>query len=737
METNGLLDTGWLLLGTIAGWYFARILRGLTGIGAAGETSNKEASGRAADDDAAEIGKKGDASKEVFFVSDQKWNILYYFSQVKERSKSPTPVDPTRWSLKSPFVRRIILSVLTILVYVSILVVLFIIAGDKRLPSGISGRVLRIEDLLLEPRIFNLLVGFGIGVWLGAHRVVVLSRCRQAYDAILADGDKASWALQAGAVIAILLLSISIIRPDLLQRFESFKAGEVEAKFADKSPTISATNSSALNAINFSVSDYYRRDAINDWKGFVDSYAALKEDTGSPGPAAETVYLTANDCDFKTMTLKIAAVDTDDSRGKTRENVVTMTTPPAMSEEERARQSVACVLLRFYLQPIVDTAACMIAQGDEQLNKRDLKLLRSPSNLRRFVLDGFTSGAAYTDTLVRSWGIRHVLGSLRDLAQSEKSDCEHLRVQKDTAPNLDGDAAFVFSKLNEIDQSNKKSKEKFALIDPYIANLVGDILGYSVGPDQEAEFMDIVKSRPGTDSIHPGTISIFFTAANSKLRSATYWPLEDMIADLDKAFEMNRKVLDQATEKLAQEGDKDRKSAYEKIDSNYIDNEASFYFEYIQIYSEASLHGTKFSYDQKADWQRKFGRFLEMMNFVSDSRGLTIDNLVDPHATESDASISAEEKLWKMLADSMESTQKFDYATALALNAVLLTKENDTTSPQACAVAHYYLKYAKDMIPTVAKALKDKFYDSALETNKTRLRGYLSRFEQRLAASCG
>src|SRR5207253_1208777 len=89
-------------------------------------------------------------------------------------------------------------------------------------------------------------------------------RSHDFYNALLGVGGSA-WALQSAVAVLALLAVVLAVRPDLLERLQSFKAGELEARFSDVS-------GATREAAHFGVSDISREVSIKQWIYFEESF---------------------------------------------------------------------------------------------------------------------------------------------------------------------------------------------------------------------------------------------------------------------------------------------------------------------------------------------------------------------------------------------------------------------------------------------------------------------------------
>ena len=118
------------------------------------------------------------------------------------------------------------------LVYLVVLVTVLVAAFHPYL-GWFSSTLYWLESLILSPRVSSLLSGALIGFWASRYRRAIAARSADFYEAFLGSETKSSWPLQSLVAIVALGFIVFAIKPELLDNLESFKAGEVEAKFAN------------------------------------------------------------------------------------------------------------------------------------------------------------------------------------------------------------------------------------------------------------------------------------------------------------------------------------------------------------------------------------------------------------------------------------------------------------------------------------------------------------------------
>jgi hypothetical protein len=106
-----------------------------------------------------------------------------------------------------------------------------------------------LKGFLLSVEMQTLIVAFLAGWWASHNRHHIAARTREFYRALLGTGGKSPWALQSIAAIVVLSGLVLVLKPDLLDKIESIKAGQVEAKFSIVSTVTRESARASLNEV--------------------------------------------------------------------------------------------------------------------------------------------------------------------------------------------------------------------------------------------------------------------------------------------------------------------------------------------------------------------------------------------------------------------------------------------------------------------------------------------------------
>lgn len=104
---------------------------------------------------------------------------------------------------------------------------------------------------------------WAVAGWLSRDfRAAIGEKLSRLYDAFLGKGHDSPWALQAALAVLILFGTLLFLRPEFLKRMESFRAGEMEAKFT-------SDNRIRDTKFNMNFSAIHSRETITQWDNFL------------------------------------------------------------------------------------------------------------------------------------------------------------------------------------------------------------------------------------------------------------------------------------------------------------------------------------------------------------------------------------------------------------------------------------------------------------------------------------
>lgn len=550
-----------------------------------------------------------------------------------------------------------------------------------------------LEGLILSPRVLAVLSGAAVGFWAHCHHEAISVRAADFYEALLGSETKSSWALQSVVAILALALLVLAIKPDLLDHLESFKAGEVEAKFASVT--------SATRQANSITNELAKQSTIKQWIDFRKSYLS-----GSP---------------------RDNALEFDHSAIKEQRKLIRNT-------------------LFEYVEPLARLVDCL--NEDDRLDRlrRNEDFVRLAIVFRNRILgeakDGDGAGFKESDWMYLLGLIDEQIRKAMLIVTAEVSDAvvknsctgideievdsgKMLQKTKDNAKLLGEQVHQAVDKL-KADSSEKRYHLSF--LDPYFICAVSDFIALTLSNTEKANFLMEIKSQypKELELVQPGIISIYYYLSDSKLKSEAPWPLDEKIEELDVAMAgaehmitMSDKRADEVRREAIKTGKTSNTVPYDEISEVYYVNKLTFLNRYLEIFCQHSLSGDTLSGEDRYRWARYYKLIERVIGLWEPGTWLDIDGLAEMPTLQNQAD-------WKKTRTKILPEVRFDTKVAMALSAVLLTERNNRATPQACSVGQYYLGRARDMLTEVVSN----------ESEKSRLRGYLLQIGARVKASC-
>jgi hypothetical protein len=540
------------------------------------------------------------------------------------------------------------------------------------------------QSFFISPRILALASGGIVGFWMRRHRQGIAIRLNDLFQALLGSEKRSSWALQSLVAILLLFGIVLAFKPDLLDHLESFKAGEVEAKFAN----VSETTREAVQ-VNFA-SSITTRVTINQWMGFVEQY--LKK--GTP---------------------RATALDFDKS-------VI-----------QKQRMAIRDILFTNYVEPLATLMTCL--EVDRRIDRLrhsedfigaviDLRngILRNQQNDGRLTKDDWKALLATLDglTIKASKIVQHEVPN--DTVKTECLQGKAILVDENKLESRrEDDATRLFEKGGEaaagLRADPSENRYKLSFIDPYFIGAVGDLIALALGHGEKANFlMQVKNSYPDRFKfIQPGLINLYFQLTDAKLKSEGPWPLDEKIAELDWAME--------GAEYLVRRSRQEKEhSKYDSVVHQYLTNKIIFAYRYLELYNQRLLGGGSLPQAHKVRWQRAYRQLEQYLALDGPGANVPLDDIGPTPMAETDV---AE---WRHV--ELPLPYRFDLTVAITLSTILLTERNRQAPVQACTIARAYLQRAVGMVPRLTVQLQ--LYDA----EASRLSAYLRQIGARVRVSC-
>jgi hypothetical protein len=566
-------------------------------------------------------------------------------------------------------------SVLAFFVFILLALLVASEPYDEKLPGSLRWLVI----FLLKPRLLSFVSGGLLGWWASRYRHPLAARLNDFYSAFLGSETKSSWALQSVVAIIALLLVVLAVKPDLLDKLESFKAGEVEARFA----SISTTTREARALTN----ELSKEITIQSWVNFKKNYRE--------GPRED-------------------ALEFDHSAIK------------------ELRKEIRDILFEGYVEPLADFLAC-IHEQDRRLDRirtddefvRLTVLLRN--KIERESKDG--SGASFkrqdwimlfelTDAQIQK--LKRIIDTEFPPNFSEEN-CEYLKNIKsdptDRANALQSHAEDLEKKVDAAVAQLKATPEerqfKLSFLDPYFVAAVSDLVGLTLGQHEKAKFLVEVKGGypERLDYIQPGLVNLYYYLSDAKLKSEAPWELDEELQELDFALAGTDQIISLSQRRMA-DAFRKRKS-YRKIVQTYYRNKVILVTLYLDIFFQRALSGEVLSDANRTRWAQFYRQIEDTLNLQEFGPVLEIGGRSDSNLSD-----------WRQV--EIRPDDRFDARVALALSAVLLTEKANRAPQESCAIARFNVQKARELLPEL----------DLNEAAKSQLGGYLSQITARLGASC-
>jgi hypothetical protein len=624
-----------------------------------------------------------------------------------------------------------------------------------------------VEGFLLSPNILRLATGLALGYWASRYRGPIGVRLGRFYAALLGGGEKSSWALQSAVAILVLFLIVLAMSPDLLEHLESFKAGEVEAKFSSISTTTGEAARVALNPLTNEI-------GITQWVDF-------KRDYRGESPRNKALELFDNSTikrervgirDFlfdnyiEPLAISLACLEENDLLTPERRNssfvnlavslrnavVEEIDAPPAKSLFDEGKLHR---LLRMINQELVSIDKTIRAQiprsAPEETCKKFWAQAGNPKVDAPMMMDGDEADGRAENTnnvpaemheLYREWVKTNALNGRIDVV-TDRDAKELLKCFERAAQRLD--------------RVKEERTYKLSLVDPYIVGAVSDLLALTLGKNEKANFLTLVKSKYPTEMkfFQPGLVNLYYQLSDAKNAVETPWPLDERIEDLSQAIKSIDYVIFESRKKLSEAKEKASdmtavgspgeplppkvKSCdpvpeqlafapenYAQIIEVYFTVKFYVINKFLEMYFSRSLAGDSLPDHDRLRW----ADFYRQLESVLNNNGAVVKLEA---ANWGSYSIPAEDlPFWRSALSQIEQKhldQLFDAGIGMALSSIMLTENKTHRSPsQACAIAHHYLSGARDLI----KSMRTTFDDA----ERDHLQGYTLQVEVRIGASC-
>jgi hypothetical protein len=555
--------------------------------------------------------------------------------------------------------------------------------------AALPNFVLAIKTAVLGGRFDSLMLGFVTGILLFIYRDSIARNLRKLFEAVI---GQSSWALTIAAGALLLIALIFVLKPELFDNLETFKAGNLEAKFAQKSSNIIQAH--------FDTNGVSRKFTL----------AHLEE--------------------FKSFYL-------DDNAPRAKASEWFDKTPGRLG-----RRRLIKLLWPNYIDPVIKSLACMKTNEALERARRESSYIRLATIWRNFLVKlnektGNFSRDAIKRMLIDSK--EHVREIVRDAVQTD-GDCMEIKAPKIvemlTLVDPAEDANLVWRTFDEIKKELKEERADnseiyaFTLLDPYIVGTIGDLIAFEFGHKEKAYFLMQIFSKytSNMEAALPGIINMRYQLADAKLHSEAIWPLDEVIEEIDLAMLGADTLIIRSHARIGEAPASARTSMEirdnaKKIVEVYLRNRFYFLGRILELYNQRALSGEYISDFHRQKWIGAISHLNAINHARSKAPALAFDGL--PGSSVDTETV----RQWPLI--KVDPEQEFDGDVAIALSIILHGEQRSRASAAACAAANFYLSKAKDSIKAVVDDGKLTAADDAS------LRQYTLSVADRVKAVCG
>jgi len=495
------------------------------------------------------------------------------------------------------------------------------------------------------PRFLAFGWGFVIGIFTATFRDEIQRRLNQIFWALLGTGEGSSWTFPVVLGVILIIGVMIILKPDILDNIESFKAGDFEAKFAERSSTIKEAQLGKVPIDQTATLDV--------WEDF------------------DTFYL-----DEKAGRRTAAEWFGPKSASKSREAIF-------------ADQSIIFKQLwANHINPLVGSIACLRKMELREAARKDHDLTEWGATWEDFLLklNESSNKDLVTRVLERSNAlVTRIVKNTRDIGCGKLSP-----------PKFEPTPDAMWSQLEKsrVDLSGNDSVKPdsyaLTLVDPYITAAVADALNFSFDQREKAQFLTRVSRNYPDDKemIQPGTNNLYYQLTDAKLYSESLWPLKQMIEELERATDGAVYIISQTADRLRKDpsiGDK-----ADRVTDAYNRNLFLFFIRALEIYNQRVLAGEPLSDFHKQNWTQAFS---QLNAFLYAQSKFPTPSFGDLPTTRVDSDTA---KRWPMA--NLDAHMFFNAYVAAGLSAILRQREGRVQSAESCMAANYYVKRAEDEI---------------------------------------
>lgn len=580
-----------------------------------------------------------------------------------------------------------------------------------------------VEEWLTKSR--NVHIAFWIlSGWLArAYRCEIASSSGKLFDAFLGNGHPSPGVLQASVAIMVLIGVLTILHPELLDRIESLRAGEVEAKFT----AVSARVKESYGGIN--ISNLRNHEAIYQWDKFkyFENGQTICPDTPSDQKSVRLAVLCASGrADLDKLEISRVLFENHITKIAKGLNCVTIISP--LDTELLKRDTAFDTLTRraITIAPKQNSDIRDMSQFKQDLRSA----IDALADVEWAIWERWLSRSKPVDSRYRSEHVTKLLNDAKcpeaeTLYSTTNEPCRQSKkgVAIDARKcGLKNRSNATFARIEKfMDKiTNDKGQEEFW--DGYFIAALADIISFSGGPAQKLNFLLRAKSsfapldtRVGANSPLPSPANINFYAqlADARLQSddpewrVTLAELQQNIAAIHKILESDlvRKGIDNKNTPI-----------WNKVNITYRRSLLQSYGFFLNLLGEKALVGVKFNEKERRQWE---DAYKDTRNII-----LYLSNIAPSEMQET------HRMLWRNARDAEEIDANIiqDAALWASVAAILSHMETEPSSKVGCAEAKTLIAIAKsdDLSDKIrqsnSRTPRDQVYvDTLAETIKDRI----------------
>jgi hypothetical protein len=568
----------------------------------------------------------------------------------KDSAEPAKPISGARYNILS----------LVVCIFISIIITVAVLRD-----FGINEAYV-FEDWLVRSRSVWVMLWGVIGVLASHYRKILKIIIVKLFLAFLGKGHPSPWAFQAALSILVLCLALLALRPDMLdrmiERVQSVRAGDMEAKFAEASNRIH----DASGVMN--VSGLHARETISQWDRFEYLNTPIKDKY-------------PND-DLLTPRLMIYKIN----------------------GEPIERYQISSALFLRYIDPAIAILNSLRKIRDTEFdyyrNNRLLKMISrdAAALVSKHRIDRKTDMESLKELLENISEFVDILRSrIKRIAPGELENNDSLKaaIGLFKTGHIDGESSLYYKaylrtdieKIFNVVESNPSIED---IWDPYLVSAVADLIAFCGRSSDKAEFLEKHRDRYIFDKYkmpHPGYINYYYQLVDSKINSEIGYDAEVMFHDIERNISAIDEILVSTNLRrgIAEEFQYGA-GVWSKMDATYRRNRLQSSGSALRILVQQAISGTAVSNYIK---DRGVNIYRQTLQAISAIEGF------DAYVSGPDANERIRWSITKKYIYEKDPEVLQETAMWAAISAVLLPDQSAAKSPTGnCASARFLIGVA-------------------------------------------